>query len=414
MNEKRVVVTGMGIIAPNGIGKEKFWDSILTGRSGIKEITSFDVKEYPVKIAGEVDDFRAEDYMERKKAKLLSRFSQISLTATKIAVDDSKLNIDSEDPYRVGISLGTAIGGLEVAEKECCSYYTKGMNTVNPFSVLSMNPNSGVGIIAFELKIKGPNMTISTGCSAGLSAIGHACDVLNSGRADVMIAGGAEAPLFPVTFESFCASHVLTTRNDDPEKASRPFERKRDGYVLGEGAGMVILETLEHALKRGARIYAEVGGYGMTNDGYSMFKMEPSGKEAAKAINMALENAGLLPENINYINAHGSSSVVSDIRETAAIKDALGGCAYGIPISSIKSTVGQSLAASAAMQFLASVMVVDTDHIPPTINYEEPDPACDLDYVPNIARNTKKINSALINSFGAGGNNISMVLKKYN
>jgi 3-oxoacyl-[acyl-carrier-protein] synthase II len=344
----------------------------------------------------------------------LSRFSQISLAAAKMAVEDSKLKIDNEDPYHIGISLGTAIGGLEVAEKECRVFYTKNMNEVSQFSAMCMNPNSGVGIIAVELKIKGPNITISTGCSAGLSAIGHAYDTLCAGRADVIIAGGAEAPLFPVTFESFCASHVLTERNGNPEKASRPFEKSRDGYVLGEGAGIVILETLEHALNRGVNIYAEVVGYGVTNDSYSMFKMEPSGKEVSRAIKMALENADLSPGNIDYINAHGSSSLISDKRETIAIKYTFGDYAYEIPISSIKSMIGQSLAASASIQFITSALVIRTDYIPPTINYEEPDPECDLDYVPNVSRNTKKINTALINSFGAGGNNISMILKKYN
>lgn len=412
--KRRVVVTGLGVIAPNGIGKDNYWQATTSGISGISKISSFDVSAYPVKIAGEVKDFNPLEYMGKKEARLLSRFAQFALAGARMAVEDAKIKTENEDPYRIGISIGTAIGGWEVAEKECYVFYTKDINQVSRFAVGSFNPNAGVGIIALELKIKGHNMTISSGCSAGLSAIGYGYDALCAEKADVMITGGAEAPLFPFTFDSFCQAQVLTKRNGDPTKASRPFDALRDGYVLGEGAGIVILEELNHALARGAKIYAEILGYAMTNDSYSMFKMEPTGKEAAKTISLALENAGLQPGDVDYINAHGSSSLVADRRETQAIKLALDEYAYKIPISSIKSMIGQSLAASASMQFATSALIVKTDWIPPTINYEEPDPECDLDYVPNIARNGKKINNTLINSFGAGGNNISMVIKKYN
>ncbi|OIO76301.1 MAG: hypothetical protein AUJ85_00575 [Elusimicrobia bacterium CG1_02_37_114] len=407
----RVVVTGIGAISPNGIGKDAYWHALTSGISGIKKISTFDISQYPSKVAGEISDFNPANYMDRKMANRLSRFTQFALASTRMAVEDSALKIN--DSYRAGISLGTAIGGLEIAEKECCVFYTKGMDKISPFSVMSMNSNSAVGIIAIEFNINGINTTISTGCSAGLSAIAHAYDIISNGRADIMIAGGAEAPLFPVTFESFCASQVLSKRNGDPTKASRPFEKNRDGYILGEGAGIVILEKLDHALERKAKIYVEIAGYGVTNDSYSIFKMEPTGKNVSRTIKLCMEDAKVSPEEIDYINAHGSSSVVADKRETNAIKSTLGECAYRIPISSIKSMIGQSLSASASLQFITSVLAVDTNWLPPTINYEEQDPECDLDYIPNKARNSREINTALINSFGAGGNNISMAIRKY-
>lgn len=411
MCSTRVVITGLGVISPNGIGKDTYWESVKSGKSGINKICGFDVSQYPTKIAGEVNDFDPAEYMERKESKRLSRFAQFALASTQMAIDDSCLIMDN--PHRIGIALGTAVGGLEIAEKECCTFYTRGMNYVNPYSSMMMNPNSAVGMIAIKFNVRGPNATISTGCSAGASAVAYAFDLICSNRSDVVIAGGVEAPLFPVTFDSFCAAQVLTKRNGDPSKASRPFDKSRDGYVLGEGGGILILEELNHALKRKAKIYAELCGYGMTNDCYNMYKIEPTGTEVASAIELCMDNAGLAAKDIDYINAHGSSSVVGDKRETHAIKTALGENAYKIPVSSIKSMIGQSLSASAALQVITSVLAVKYNCIPPTINYEEPDPECDLDYVPNKFRNGKEINVALVNSFGAGGNNICMAVKKY-
>ena len=410
---KRVVITGLGVIAPNGIGRQDYWNAVLIGRSGIIKISKFDTSDYPSKIAAEVSDFNPADYIEKKQARRLSRFAQFSLAASWMASLDAGINIKKENPYKTGIALGTAVGGLEIAEKECGAYFAGNLHGLNPLSSMSMNPNSALGIIAVDMGIKGPNMTISTGCSAGLSAIGYSYDIVSNGRADVMITGGAEAPLFPVTFGSFCSAEVLTRRNSDPSHASRPFDRFRDGYVLGEGAGMLVVESLEHALERHADIYAEILGYGVTNDGYSVFKMEPDGKEAAKTIELALLNSGLSPCAVSYINAHGSSSVVSDRRETSAIKQVFGEHAYHIPISSIKSMVGQSLAATASLQLVTAALAVKYNRIPPTINYEEPDPACDLDYVPNVCRDNVPVEVALVNSFGAGGNNICMLLGKY-
>jgi len=409
---RRVVVTGLGVIAPNGIGKDNYWASIKAGKSGITKITKFDVSRYSSQIAGEVNGFDPANYIGKNNAKFMSRFAQFSLASSKMAIEDAQLDLSREDKCKVGIALGTAVGGLQIAEEQCEIFHKKGVDGVSPFSAMAMNPNAGVGAIAIELKINGPNVTISTACSAGVNAIGYAFDTICNGRAEVMIAVGAEAPLFPVTFDSFCAAQVLSTRNGDPRKASRPFDKFRDGYVLSEGAGAVILENMEHALERGAKIYGEVAGYGMTNDCYSMLKMEPTGKEVARTMRIALENAGLAPEDIDYINAHGSSSLVADKRETRAIKLAFGNYAYKIPISSIKSMIGQPLAATGSIQFITAALAIENNCLPPTINYEEPDPDCDLDYVPNQARG-HEVRVAMINSFGQGGNNTSVILKRF-
>lgn len=409
---QRVVVTGLGVIAPNGIGKDNYWASIRGGKSGIARITKFDVSQYPTQIAGEINEFDPTKYMSKKKTNFMSRFTQFALASSKMAIEDARLELSIEDRYRVGVALGTAVGGLQIAEEQCEIFHEKGVDGVSPFSAMAMNPNAGVGTIAIELKIGGPNITISTGCSAGLNALAYAFETICNGRADLMIVVGAEAPLFPVTFDSFCAAHVLSRHNGDPGKASRPFDRFRDGYVLSEGAGAVILEKIEHALERGAKIYGEVAGYGITNDTYSMLKMEPTGKEAARTMRIALDNAGLAPEDVDYINAHGSSSLVADKRETRAIKLAFGNYAYKIPISSIKSMIGQPLAATGSIQFITAALAIENNCLPPTINYEEPDSDCDLDYVPNKAR-VHEVRVAVVNSFGQGGNNTSMILKRY-
>ena len=370
---QRVVVTGLGVIAPNGIGKDNYWASIKGGKSGIARVTKFDVSQYPTKIAGEVKEFDPAKYISKKKAKFMSRFAQFALASSKMAIEDARLELSREDRYRAGVALGTAIGGLQIVEEQCEIFHKKGVEEVSPFSTMAMNPNAGVGAIAIELRLGGPNITISTACSAGLNAIGYAFDAISNGKADVMIAVGAEAPLFPVTFDSFCAAQVLSRRNGDPRKASRPFDRFRDGYVLSEGAGAVILERLEHAVERGAKIYGEVAGYGITNDSYSMHRMEPTGKEVARSMSIALENADLLPEDVNYVNAHGSSSLIADKRETKAIKLAFGNYAYKLPISSIKSMIGQPLAATGSIQFITIALAMENNCLPPTINYEEPD-----------------------------------------
>jgi len=418
MDSRKVVITGLGVITPNGTGVPRFRDSLLKGVSGINKITRFDTSDYPTKIAGEVKDFSPTDYIEPKIAKRLSRFAQFAFSAAKMALEDAKIKIqnngwDEDFSYRVGIVLGTSIGGQEVDEEQYEIFKNKGVNRINPIASMAINNNMAVGFIAQEFNIKGPNLTISTGCSSGLNAIACASDLIRNNKADIVIAGGSEAPITPFAFDTFCAAQALTKRNDNPEKASRPFDKYRDGYILSEGSGIVILEDSNFALKRGASIYAEIAGYAITNDAYSLLKMEPSGKEVSRTIKFALKNAGLSPESIDYINAHGSSSVVSDSRETKAIKDVFGERAYQIPISSIKSMIGQPLAATGAIQVIASVISMKEGCIPPTINYEYPDPECDLDYVPNKIRK-HKINTVLINAFGLGGNNISLIIKKWN
>ncbi len=410
--KQRVVVTGLGVVAPNGIGKDSYWNATKEGRSGISAVTKFDVSKYPTRIAGEVNEFEPERYMSKRKAMFMSRCAQFALASSKMAIKDGGVELSREDRCRVGIALGTAIGGLQIAEEQCEIFHEKGALEISSYSAMAMNPNAGVGAIAVELRLGGPNITISTACSAGLNAIGYAFDTVCNDKADIMIAVGAEAPLFPVTFDSFCAAQVLSRRNGNPGRASRPFDRFRDGYVLSEGAGAAILEKMEHAVERGAKIYGEVAGYGITNDRYSMHKMEPTGKEVARTMRIALDNAALAPEDVNYINAHGSSSLIADKRETRAIKLAFGNYAYKIPVSSIKSMIGQPLAATGSIQFITAALAIENNYLPPTINYEEPDPDCDLDYVPNQAR-AHKVRVAMVNSFGQGGNNVSLILKRY-
>ena len=410
--KKRAVITGLGIVAPNGTGKNNYWNAIVRGESGVCGIDRFDASGYPTRIAAQVNDFLPTDYMDKKDTRWTSRFSQLAVASARMALEDSQLVLEKEDGYRTGVAVGTAIGGLEVAEKECNKHFRKGINNLNPFSAMSMNPNSAVGMLTLMFKIKGPNITISTGCSAGLSAVAYAFDLIAEDKADIMITGGAEAPIFPVTFDSFCSANVLSKRNNNPKKASRPFEKTRDGYVLGEGSGFVILEERQHALSRGAFIYAEIAGYGVTNDCYSLVKLEPTGREVSEAMRQCLKNSALSPEDIDYINAHGSSSLFADKRETSAIKDIFGVSSYDIPISSIKSMVGQSLAGTSGMQVVRGALILKNNSIPPTINYEEQDPDCDLDYVPNHARK-HRVDTAMLNAFGMGGNNISMVIKRH-
>ncbi|MCB4791024.1 MAG: beta-ketoacyl-[acyl-carrier-protein] synthase family protein [Elusimicrobia bacterium] len=409
----RVVITGLGIIAPNGVGKDNFWKSTCSGISGIKKVSRFDTHDCPTNIAGEIDDFEPKEYMEKKTANHLSRFAQFALAASNMAIEDAKINISLEDPYRIGIAIGNTIGGKEVDEKQQRVSSESGWSKIHPFSVSLISNSYAVGAVASELGIRGPNNTFSTGCSSASSAIVYGFDNIKNGTADIFLSGGTEAPLVPFVFNAFCASGVLSQNNGDrPGSASRPFDKKRNGYVLSEGCGIVILESLNHAVKRKAKIYAEIGGYGVTNDGYNLVKMEPTGRDAARAIKIALNNSNVKPTDVDYINAHGSSSQVSDKRETSAIKQVFGEYAYKIPISSVKSMVGQALGASGGIQVIATALSIYNSKISPTINYEEQDPECDLDYTPNKPR-TYQTNTALINSFGLGGNNVSMVMKKY-
>jgi len=409
---QRAVITGLGIIAPNGIGKERYWDAISSGRSGIRKISRFNTAGYSAKSGGEVLDFNPADYMEKRKARMLSRFAQFALAASKMALDDAGLALDNEDPYRVGVSIGTSLGGKEVDEEQQRTFIEKGCNTMNPISMPQASNNFAVAVISSEYGIHGPSATISTGCTSGLNAISYAADLIIANKADIVIAGGSEAALTPAVFEAFCMAGVLSKRETQPETASRPFDKHRDGYILAEGCGIVVIESIEHALKRRARIYAEIAGCGVTNDAYSLMRMEPTGKEVARAMEMALQNAAIAPGDVDYISAHGSSSLLTDKRETNAIRMVFGTHAYQLSVSSIKSMVGQPLAAAGSFQVISTVLAMQNDTIPPTINYEEKDPDCDLDYTPNHCRK-RSINNAIVNSFGLGGNNVSVALRKY-
>jgi 3-oxoacyl-[acyl-carrier-protein] synthase II len=408
----RAVITGIGVIASNGVGRKSFWNSLISGQSGIKKISRFDTSRYPSKIAGEVTDFNASNHIDKKQSRLLSRFAQFALASAGMAFEDAGLEIDNLDPYRRGISLGNTMGGIDVEEKQRFFHHVRNAGSINPFSAALINSNLAVGVLACQYGIKGPNMNFSTGCTSALNAISYAFDLIKDNRADVVIAGGSETPLVPFVFNAFCSSGGLSKWNGSPEKASRPFEKNRDGYILSEGCGIVIVESREHALKRKANIYAEIAGYGVSNDAYSLVKMEPTGCEAAKAIEKALEQSNVSYQDIDYINAHASSSRVTDKRETNAIKQVFKERAYEVSISSIKSTIGQTLGATGGLQIAATSMAVKNDCIPPTINYEEQDPDCDLDYTPNKPKSTR-VGAALINCFGLGGNNISVVLKKF-
>ncbi|NOX97730.1 MAG: beta-ketoacyl-ACP synthase II [Nitrospirae bacterium] len=410
---RRAVITGLGIIAPNGIGKDTYWEATIEGKSGIGTISRFDASNYRTRIAGEVNDFDPTQYMSKKESRRMSRCTQFALAASQMAVEDAQLEITEENSYRVGIALGTAIGGLEIAEEQCRIFHKRGRAGISPLAAAAMNPNAAVGAVATRLGIRGPNISVSTGCSAGLSAIGYALDAIRYGKVESIIAGGMDAPLSPVTFSSFDATHTLSTRNDSPQKASRPFDDLRDGYILGEGSGIVIMEEMEHALRRGANIYAEVAGYGITNDAYDLNRVDPDGKNAAKTMELALEDAGLDKEEVDYINAHGSSSRLTDKKETKAIKMALGQYARRTFISSIKSMIGQPLAATGGIQLITAILAIKKKCLPPTINYEYPDPDCDLDYIPNQARD-EKAKVALVNAFGMGGSNVSTVVKEFN
>lgn len=410
---KRVVITGVGVVAPNGIGKETFWENLKNGVSAVGKITRFDTSEYSTQIAGEVKDFNPDDYIEFKKARRMGRFSQFAFAAAKMAIEDSKIEMTKEDPGKIAVIIGMAVQGVDIIEEVHSTIKEKGPQYVNPFSIAQYSPNAAVGHICIEYGIKGRSMIVTTGCSSGSNAIGNSFEKVQSGGCDIIVTGGVETPITSVFLGSFCAMKSLSQRNGDPAKASRPFDKHRDGYVLSEGSAMFILEELEHALKRNAPIYAEVIGYASTSDTYSMYKVNPSEEQVAKTMFEALQSAHIEYKEVNYINAHASSSLVSDIRESRAIKQTFNGYSKKIPVSSLKSMIGHSLGAAGAIQCAASVMSMQEDIVHPTINYEEPDSACcDLDYVPNEARR-HKVDVAMINSFGIGGNNATLILQKY-
>lgn len=409
---KRVVVTGLGAVTPIGNTLAEYWEGLLSGRNGIGPITLFDPSRHDCRIAGEVRGFDPHDYMDRKDAKRMDRFSQFGLAASKQAIADAKFAINDLNAEQVGVIIGTGIGGLKVLEDQQEVYLTRGPDRCSPFMIPMMIANMAAGLTAIHVGAKGPNSCPVTACASGSNAVGDAFRLVQRGYAQAMICGGTEAAVTPLSLAGFAAARALSTRNDDPAHACRPFDRDRDGFVMGEGSGILLIEELEHALSRNARIYAEIVGYGMTCDAYHMTNIAPEGEGAARAISLCLKDAGLTPDQVSYINAHGTSTPVNDPNETSAIKTVLGEHAYKVAVSSTKSMTGHLLGGSGGIESVAAVLAVANDQLPPTINLENPDPKCDLDYVPNHSR-AKAVEVALSNSFGFGGHNVTLAFKKF-
>ncbi|MFB2934026.1 beta-ketoacyl-ACP synthase II [Aerosakkonemataceae cyanobacterium BLCC-F154] len=409
---KRVVVTGLGAITPIGNTLKEYWEGLLSGRNGIELITLFDASKHDCRIAGEVKGFDPHEYLDRKDAKRMDRFAQFAVAASKQALADAQFVINELNAEQVGAIIGTGIGGLKVLEDQQTILLNRGPDRCSPFMIPMMIANMAAGLTAIHTGAKGPNSCSVTACAAGSNSIGDAFRLIQSGYAQAMICGGTEAAVTPLSFAGFASARALSTRNDDPAHASRPFDRDRDGFVMGEGTGILILEELEHALSRGAKIYAEIVGYGMTCDAYHITSPVPGGEGAARAIQLCLKDAGLTPAQISYINAHGTSTPANDSTETKAIKTALGESAYKVAVSSTKSMTGHLLGGSGGIEAVAAVMAVANDRVPPTINLENPDPECDLDYVPNQSR-AQTVEVALSNSFGFGGHNVTLAFKKY-
>jgi 3-oxoacyl-[acyl-carrier-protein] synthase II len=412
MEKKRVVITGMGVVAPNGIGLENFWSSLSLGRSGIKKITRFNASSYPVQIAGEVQDFDPLNYVNPKKARHMDRFAQFAVACSKMALEDSKLDLTANSTDRIGIALGSALGGFPLAEGQYAVFLEKGLKRVDPYLATRTFIGGATSHVSIELGIKGHSNSIGGACSVGVDSIGYAFLAIRNGLADVMITGATEAPIAPLTIGSFFHVGALSTRNGDPTRASRPFDKERDGFVMSEGGGVLILEDMENALRRGAPVYAEMLGYATTNDAYSITHPLPDGLQAKKAIELTLDSANVDPSEIDYINAHGSSTPLNDKIETKVIKELFGEKAYELPISSNKSMIGHSLGASGAIEAIASILTIKYQFIPPTINYEFPDPECDLDYVPNKGRKAN-ITTVLSSSYGFGGKNSNVIIRKF-
>lgn len=409
---KRVVITGMGVISPVGTGVDQFFAALKEGKSGIDVVTRFDTEGYDTKIAGEVKDFDPVDYIDKKEAKRMDRYAQFAVAATKMAIDSSKLNVEEIDNTRFGVCIGSGIGGMETLENQHMVLKEKGPGRVSPFFVPMMISNIAAGNISIAFNAQGPNTTVVTACASATNAIGEAYKTIQRGDADIMVSGGSEASITPLAFAGFCAMKAMSTRNDDPKAASRPFDKDRDGFVMGEGAGILILEELEHAVKRGATIYGEVVGYGTTGDAHHITAPAPDGAGAYRAMLAAVKDAGIKPEQIDYINAHGTSTEMNDKFETMAIKTLMGDAAKDVAISSTKSMTGHLLGAAGAIEAMACLMAINESIIPPTINYTTPDENCDLFYVPNKAIQ-REVNYALSNSLGFGGHNASIILKKY-
>jgi len=410
--ERRVVVTGTGLVTPLGTGVEKTWDSLCAGKSGVDLITRFDTTDFAVKIAAEVKDFQAEEFIDKKLAKHLDPFVQYAVAAAGMAVADSGYSITPDTATRVGVITGNGIGGLSTIEKYHKICLERGPKRITPFFIPMVISNLSAGQISIVNGAKGPNLSVTTACAAGTHAVGEAYRLISRGVCDVAITGGSESTICSLAVGGFNSMKALSQRNDDPAAASRPFDRDRDGFIIAEGAGMLVIEELEHALARGADIYAEIVGYGLTGDGYHMAAPPEDGEGAARCMQMALDDAGLAPEDIDYINAHGTSTPLNDVCETRAIKSVFGVHAYKLAASSTKSMTGHMLGGAGGIESVFTALALSRQVMPPTINLENPDPECDLDYVPNEARRTE-IRAALSNSFGFGGTNAVLVMKRY-
>jgi 3-oxoacyl-[acyl-carrier-protein] synthase II len=413
MTDRRVVITGLGVVSSIGLGKEAFWSALLEGKSGIRPIQSFDASSYSSRFAGEIADFRPEDHIPPAQVPKLSRNSQFAAAAAKLAIDDAHLDFSKENSCRVGVVMGVGLGGMDFYEAQLRRLFeTNSPRRVHPWSVPLIMPNAAASEVAISYGLKGPNMTFSTACSSGSHAIGYGFDLIRMGKADFVIAGGTEACILPGVLAAFCSLRALSTRNDAPQRASRPFDKERDGFALGEGAGIIVLETLESARARGVAIYGEVIGYGASSEATHIVHPENTGAEAARVIELALQDAGISPDQVDYINTHGTSTVLNDVVETRAIKRIFGQRAYRISLDSTKSMIGHSIGAAGAIEVIACALTLQRGVIHPTINYEEPDPECDLDYTPNQARE-RDVKVALSNSFGFGGNNSCLAMKAF-
>ncbi|MBL7119972.1 MAG: beta-ketoacyl-ACP synthase II [Dehalococcoidia bacterium] len=406
----RIVITGMGAVSPLGLDVPSLWEALLSGKSGIDRITLFDPELFETKIAAEVKGFDAMDYMERKQARHMDRYTQFAVVASRQAVEQAKLEFD--DPEDIGVLIGSGIGGLGTLSEQLAVLAERGPSRVSPFLISMMITDGASGQVSIMMGARGVNFCATSACSSGADAIGEACEIIKRGDAQAMLAGGAEACITPIAVAGFNAAGALSTRNDEPQKASRPFDADRDGFVIGEGAAVLVLESLPHALKRGANILAEVVSYGATSDAYHITQPAAGGEGGAKAMGMALRKAGIEPKETDYINAHGTSTPLNDKAETMAIKAVFGEDAYRIPISSTKSMMGHMIGAAGAIEAMVCVLAIQHGLIPPTTNLTNPDPECDLDYVPHVARQ-KRVRTALSNSFGFGGHNSVLVVREY-
>ena len=410
--KRRVVITGLGMVTPLGTGVEKNWESLCAGRSVIRQVTRFDTTDFKSKIAAEVTDFNATDFMGKQQIRRFDIFIHYGVASARMAMEDSGLKITPDNCQKVGCLTGSGLGGLPMIESFHKTLLEKGPGRVSPFFIPGIIPNMLPGQIAIEFGAQGPNSSIETACAASSHAVGESFRLVQDGIADAMITGGAEAVITPLGFAGFCAMNALSTRNDDPGKASRPFEKDRDGFIMGEGSGILVIEELNHALERGAKIYAEIVGYGLSGDAYHVSAPHPEGDGAVNCMSMAIKSAGLKPEDIDYINAHGTSTQLNDLSETRAVKKLFGEHAYKLAISSTKSMTGHLLGGTGGVEAIYSALTIKNGIIPPTINYETQDAECDLDYVPNVARKAQ-VKVAMSNSFGFGGTNASLLFKAY-